>query len=111
MVQAKMRTTDGICIDENDNIYVADFSNNAVCQVDPQGRITALNLEPGDGFVAVPSGSPELLDFMQKLGMENSSLQQSDMRGSFTIPVERIHRRSHRFCSVLSQAPTLQAYQ
>lgn len=47
---------------------------------DPQGRITALNLDPGDGFVAVPSGSPELLDFMRKMGMENSSLQQSDMR-------------------------------
>jgi hypothetical protein len=47
---------------------------------DQQGRIKALNLEPGDGFVEVPSGSPELLDFMRKMGMENSSLQQSDMR-------------------------------
>ncbi len=42
MVRAKMRTTDGICIDARDNIYVADFSNNAVCRVDPQGRITVL---------------------------------------------------------------------
>ena len=42
MVQGKMRTTDGICIDEADNIYVADFSNNAVAKVDPAGRITVL---------------------------------------------------------------------
>ena len=42
MVQAKMRTTDGICIDAADNIYVADFSNNAVAKVDPAGRITVL---------------------------------------------------------------------
>ena len=42
MVKAKMRTTDGICIDKNDNIYVADFSNNAIARVDPTGRITVL---------------------------------------------------------------------
>ena len=42
MVKAKMRTTDGICIDAADNIYVADFSNNAVAKVDPAGRITVL---------------------------------------------------------------------
>ena len=46
MVQASMRTTDGICIDENDNIYVADFSNNAVCRVDRQGKITVLAQSP-----------------------------------------------------------------
>lgn len=46
MTQAKMRTTDGICIDENDNVYVADFSNNAVCKVDPHGRITVLAQSP-----------------------------------------------------------------
>jgi len=40
--KAKMRTTDGICIDEAGNIYVADFSNNAVAKVDPKGRITVL---------------------------------------------------------------------
>jgi len=50
MVRAKMRTTDGICIDGQDNIFVADFSNNAVCKVDPQGRITVLAQSPdGDG--------------------------------------------------------------
>jgi len=42
MVQAKMRTTDGICIDKDDNIYVADFSNNAIAKVDPSGKITVL---------------------------------------------------------------------
>ncbi len=46
MVQASMRTTDGICIDENDNNYVADFSNNAVCRVDRQGSITVLAQSP-----------------------------------------------------------------
>ena len=42
MVKAKMRTTDGICIDKDDNIYVADFSNNALAKVDPKGNITVL---------------------------------------------------------------------
>lgn len=42
MVQAAMRTTDGICVDQHDNVYVADFSNNAVCRVDPAGQITVL---------------------------------------------------------------------
>jgi sugar lactone lactonase YvrE len=46
MIAAKMRTTDGICIDEHDNIYVADFSNNAVCKVNPRGRITVLARSP-----------------------------------------------------------------
>ncbi len=46
MTKGKMRTTDGICIDENDNVYVADFSNNAVCRVDPQGNIAVLAQSP-----------------------------------------------------------------
>jgi sugar lactone lactonase YvrE len=46
MTRGKMRTTDGICIDENDNVYVADFSNNAVCRVDPQGNIIVLAQSP-----------------------------------------------------------------
>jgi hypothetical protein len=50
MVRAKMRTTDGICVDAKDNVLVADFSNNAVCKVDPQGQITVLAQSPdGDG--------------------------------------------------------------
>jgi len=40
--KAKMRTTDGICVDQKDNIYVADFSNNALAKVAPCGKITVL---------------------------------------------------------------------
>ena len=46
MVQAKMRTTDGMCVDGQDNIYVADFSNNAIAKVDRQGNITVLAQSP-----------------------------------------------------------------
>ena len=46
MVRAKMRSTDGMCLDSQGNIYVADFSNNAVCKVDPQGKITVLAQSP-----------------------------------------------------------------
>ncbi len=42
MVRSKMRTTDGICIDAKDNIYVADFSNNAIAKVSPAGEITVI---------------------------------------------------------------------
>ncbi len=42
-IKAKMRTTDGICIDKNDNIYVADFSNNALAKVDTDGKITVVS--------------------------------------------------------------------
>jgi sugar lactone lactonase YvrE len=50
MIRATMRTTDGICIDGQDNVFVADFSNNAVCKVDPRGQITVLTQSPdGDG--------------------------------------------------------------
>ncbi len=54
--KAKMRTTDGICIDAADNIYVADFSNNAIAKVGPAGRITVL-AQNGD-----TDGSGGLLD-------------------------------------------------
>ena len=47
---------------------------------DEQGRIIALNLEPGEGLTELPANAPELLEFMQKMGMEQSTLQQSDMR-------------------------------
>ena len=40
--RAKMRTTDGICVDAHDNIYVADFSNNAIAKVTPDGHISVL---------------------------------------------------------------------
>ena len=37
--RARMRTTDGMCVDRHDNIYVADFSNNAIAKVTPAGEI------------------------------------------------------------------------
>src|SRR5208337_2434216 len=40
--KAKMRTTDGICVDDKDNLYVADFSNNAIAKVTPDGKISVL---------------------------------------------------------------------
>ncbi|HON46765.1 MAG: phage head-tail adapter protein [Kiritimatiellae bacterium] len=40
--RAKMRTIDGICVDGEDNIYVADFSNNAIARVTPAGVISVL---------------------------------------------------------------------
>jgi sugar lactone lactonase YvrE len=63
MVKAKMRTTDGITIDKDGNIYVADFSNNAIDKVDPQGNITVLAQSPdcdgSDGGLDQP-GEPIL---------------------------------------------------
>ena len=47
---------------------------------DEQGRIIALNLEPGEGTVEMPPGTPELCEFMRKAGVELGTLQQSDMR-------------------------------
>ncbi|MBN2139027.1 MAG: SMP-30/gluconolactonase/LRE family protein [Sedimentisphaerales bacterium] len=41
-----MRTTDGICVDGDDNIYVADFSENAVCVVSPRGKVRVLARSP-----------------------------------------------------------------
>lgn len=47
---------------------------------DEQGRITAVTLQPESGLAEVPAHSPELLDFMGRLGIEQGALQQSDMR-------------------------------
>ncbi|MBW8370480.1 MAG: hypothetical protein K0M66_05845 [Thiobacillus sp.] len=47
---------------------------------DEQGLITTIKLEAGEGLEEVPSSSPELLDFMRRMGLEQSTLQQSDMR-------------------------------
>jgi sugar lactone lactonase YvrE len=40
--RARMRTIDGICVDAEDTIYVADFSNNAIARVTPQGAVSVL---------------------------------------------------------------------
>ena len=46
----QLRTTDGICIDESDRIFVADFSENAVAMVLPDGSIRRLAKSlDGDG--------------------------------------------------------------
>ena len=48
--KAKMRTTDGMCVDAEDNIYVADFSNNAIAKVSPNGAVSVVRQDPdGDG--------------------------------------------------------------
>jgi hypothetical protein len=47
---------------------------------DEQGRIIAVNLEPADDLMELPSGSPELLEFMRRMGLEQNTLEQSDMR-------------------------------
>lgn len=47
---------------------------------DDTGRITAVNLESGEGLVEIPIHSAELLDFMRNAGMEQGALQESDMR-------------------------------
>jgi sugar lactone lactonase YvrE len=46
---AKMRTTDGMCVDGKDNIYVADFSNNAIAKVTPGGVISVFAQNPDMG--------------------------------------------------------------
>ena len=46
---AKMRTTDGMCVDGKDNIYVADFSNNAIAKITPAGVISVVAQGPDTG--------------------------------------------------------------
>ncbi len=41
-----MKSIDGICVDQSDNIYVADFSNNAICIVSPEGKVRVLAKSP-----------------------------------------------------------------
>ena len=49
--KTKMRTTDGMCRDDAGNIYVADFSNNAVAKVAPDGTISVLRRDSdGNGM-------------------------------------------------------------
>jgi hypothetical protein len=47
---------------------------------DEQGLIAAIQLEPGDGLEELPSSSQELIDSMNRMGLEQDTLQQSDMR-------------------------------
>ena len=41
-----LKTTDGMTIDDNGNIYVADFSANAIGKISPEGRITRIAQSP-----------------------------------------------------------------
>lgn len=62
-VKSKMRTTDGIAVDSADNIYVADFSNNAVDKVTPSGEIEVIaQNEDNDGSTGMLNqpGEPAL---------------------------------------------------
>ena len=45
-----------------------------------QGLITSVSLAPTDGSTEVLASSPELIEFMDMMGMEQGTLQQSDMR-------------------------------
>lgn len=47
---------------------------------DTEGRIAAIELEPGAGLEEIQAGSAELADFVRRMGAEPSSLAQSDMR-------------------------------
>lgn len=58
-----MKSIDGICADQSDNVYVADFSNNAICVVSPEGKVQVLAKSPdcdgSDGGLDQP-GEPLL---------------------------------------------------
>ena len=46
-------TTDGMTIDPYGNIYVADFSANAIARITPDGRVTRMACSPDtDGFLS-----------------------------------------------------------
>lgn len=42
----QLRTTDGMCIDDKGNIWVADFSANAVARIDKDGKIQRIAQSP-----------------------------------------------------------------
>ena len=44
--EAVMKSIDGLGIGKDDTIYVADFSNNAICVVSPEGKVSLLAKSP-----------------------------------------------------------------
>ena len=47
---------------------------------DASGQIVSVGLEPAERMTEVPSTSPELTDFLRRMGAEHGTLEQSDMR-------------------------------
>ena len=48
---ANLKSTDGMTIDPYGNIYVADFSANAIARITPDGRVPRMACSPDtDGF-------------------------------------------------------------
>lgn len=47
---------------------------------DAHGRIVRADLEPGEGLLEISANAQEMIEFMKGMGMEQDSLQQSDMR-------------------------------
>ncbi len=48
---SQLKSTDGMTLDKYGNIYIADFSANAIAKVDPEGNVTRIAVSPDtDGF-------------------------------------------------------------
>jgi sugar lactone lactonase YvrE len=48
---AQLVSTDGLCVDDDDNIYVADFSYNSIAKITPGGKVERIAQSPDtDGF-------------------------------------------------------------
>lgn len=62
---SQLRTTDGMCMDDDGNIWVADFSENAVARIDKNGRIQRIAQSPdcdgSDGWSG-PAGRTDRLE-------------------------------------------------
>ena len=43
---AELQSTDGMCYDPAGNLYIADFSANALCRVSPDGRVERIASSP-----------------------------------------------------------------
>lgn len=42
----QLQSTDGMIVDEQDNLYIADFSANAICRVTPEGAVARIAQSP-----------------------------------------------------------------
>jgi hypothetical protein len=84
-----MRTTDGMCVDKADNIYVADFSNNAIAKVTPAGVISVLaqNGDTGgrDGDLNEP-GEPIVWNGMLVVSNFDAVIEPDKVNGKHESP-------------------------